>query len=76
MITKINQFKYIKENSDEARAVEMVEYLLKNLKTKENMIFCTEEILGALYDEGIKEDAGTRPFWYSVQIKINEYFDK
>lgn len=30
-----------------------------------------EEILNALYDEGIKEDMGTRPFWYAVQKALS-----
>lgn len=32
----------------------------------------TEEILSALYAEGIREQQGTRNFWYEVQAELDK----
>jgi CRISPR/Cas system CMR-associated protein Cmr1 (group 7 of RAMP superfamily) len=31
---------------------------------------CTEEILQALHDVGVRHGTGTRSFWYDVQVEI------
>lgn len=44
----------------------------KDAVAKHCAMYCTEEILSALHDEGIKEECGTRKFWYEVQAEIKK----
>lgn len=74
MITTINEYRKVFESKYELLPLDKALELIKIFKTKELAEACTEEILNAYYDEGLRSDID-RQYWYDVQTELTKLYD-